>query len=220
MFTCMFVAYFTFVSLFDFLFDLGSPSKNLFMALLNSGFMTIYFVGLLIHSDRKVRQIAHELTPESYNPKQQKIILLALPFEKVFELCKESLSLIKKAKIKTEDTTNERIMARTRSWSGNIIAYEIEKIGEHLTRVEITSQPAWRTVQFDNGVNLDNVQKVSEFLIERDLEFQGKQFEKKMGNFVERYLKHENEELTAAESYFVSACKNDFLKYKRDLMSH
>jgi len=212
----LFGSYFGLITLFDFLFEVELSSKNLFLSLFWSISMTIYFAVLIAISDSKVRKIARELSAESYNLKQQRTILLAMPFEKVFELCKDSISLIKKGKIKTEDITNGKIVA-TGWWSGSILTYEVEKIGEHLTRVEIRSQPALRTMQIDMGENLDNVQKISEFLTTRDAELYGKQFEAKMGSFVERYLKTKNAELGKEERYFVLACKHNFLRHKRNL---
>ena len=94
-------------------------------------------------------------------------IELQLPYDKAFNLCIESLSLIKKCKIQKENRSQGKIIAKAgmtwKTW-GDVISFDMRKIDNNRTQVTVSSRPIVRTTLVDCGKNLENVEKIIRFL--------------------------------------------------------
>ena len=99
---------------------------------------------------------------------QVRSVEMKLLYDKVFDLCIESLRLIRKCRIVEENRSQGKIIARTgitwKSW-GEIITFDIRKMND-VIQVEISSRPVVRTTLVDYGKNLENVEKIASFLEE------------------------------------------------------
>ncbi len=89
---------------------------------------------------------------------------LRLPYDQAFDLCISSVNAVKKGKIRMEDRPQGRIEARAgltwTSW-GEVISFDLRRIDEDRTRVEVSSKPVLRTTLVDLGKNLENVEKIA-----------------------------------------------------------
>jgi hypothetical protein len=104
---------------------------------------------------------------ENYDIHQQKVITVYISYDDAFDLCKESLRVIGKSKLKEEDRSAGKIETQTGFTLlsfGEIITYKISKLSEQLTRIEVSSGPIVRTTLIDFGRNLRNVNKIITFL--------------------------------------------------------
>lgn len=102
---------------------------------------------------------------------QVRNIELNLPYNKVFNLCIESLNLIKRCEIEEKDSSQGKIIAKVGvNWmtSGDIISFKIHKINDNKSQVEVSSKPRMPTVIIDWGKNLENVETISSFLRENN----------------------------------------------------
>ncbi len=90
-----------------------------------------------------------------------------VPYDQVFNLCINSLRLIKNCKIKEADQLSGRIIAKAglnwKTWSDTII-FIIHRTEEGATHVELSSRPTARTTIVDFGKNLENVETIITFL--------------------------------------------------------
>ncbi len=89
---------------------------------------------------------------------------LRLPYDQAFDLCISSLNAVKKGRIRREDRPSGRIEAKAgmtwKSW-GEVISFDLRRIDENRTRVELSSKPVLRTTLVDGGKNLENVEKIA-----------------------------------------------------------
>ncbi len=114
-----------------------------------------------------VRHIPNEKRAEALKVFQVRNMELVIPYDRVFTLCKESLNLIKKCKIRKENRSQGIINARVGlNWdtNGDDISFEVSKIDDRKTRVRVSSRPALRITIFDFGKNFKNVEKIEGFL--------------------------------------------------------
>jgi len=92
---------------------------------------------------------------------------ITLPYDKVFELSKQSITQIRKAKITREDYTKGTIHVKTgitlKSW-GEKIFIHLEKINENQTKVRIQSVPIMSTTLKDYGKNFENFREVKNYI--------------------------------------------------------
>jgi hypothetical protein len=92
---------------------------------------------------------------------------LRLPYHEVFDLCIDSLNLIKRSKIREENRSQGKIVARGgitwKTW-GDVISFSIRNTGNDGIQVEVSSRPALRWTLVDYGKNLENVERILSFL--------------------------------------------------------
>lgn len=128
------------------------------------GFMSLSLGFLHIKS---VERMALGKSAEAMGVHHVRNVELRLPYDKAFDLCIESLSLIKKCKIRNEDRFQGRIVAKAgmtwKTWR-DTISFEVRKTGNGGIQIEVSSRPALRTTMVDYGKNLENVEKIVEFL--------------------------------------------------------
>ena len=92
---------------------------------------------------------------------------ILLPYDGAFELCVQSVSSIKKCRILEEDQVRGTILAKiglTWKTGGQLVSFGLRKIDDDKTHVEVSSKPTMRTGLVDFGENLNNVERLTEFL--------------------------------------------------------
>jgi len=109
---------------------------------------------------RSVKRISSETSEEALGVHHVRKVKLQLTYDKVFDLCMASLSLIKKCKIQNEDRSQGKIVAKVgmtwKTW-GDVISFEVREIDNDGVQVEVSSRPSVRTTLVDYGKNLENV---------------------------------------------------------------
>ena len=116
---------------------------------------------------RSVKRMSFGTSEEAMGVHHVRNVELRLPYDKAFDLCIESLNLIKKCKIQKEDLSQGEIDARAgMTWRtfGDVISFEVRKIGDDRIQVEVSSRPAVRATLVDYGKNLENVEQIAGFL--------------------------------------------------------
>lgn len=119
-----------------------------------------------MHS-RSVKRMSSGESDEAMGVHHVRNVELRLDYDMVFKLCIESLSRIKKCKIKNEDRSKGKLIAKAgMTWKtfGDVISFEIHKMGDDRIQVEVSSRPSLRTTLVDYGKNLENVERIVEFL--------------------------------------------------------
>lgn len=148
----------------------GFPSgivAGLFVGLFFGVFMSL-ILGL-VHS-WSVKRIPSGKSEKAMGVHHVRNVELRLPYDKAFNLCIESISLIKKCKIQKEDRSEGKIVAKAgMTWKtlGDLISFEVHKIENDRTQIVISSRPAVVTTLVDYGKNLENVERISSFLKEQ-----------------------------------------------------
>lgn len=101
---------------------------------------------------------------------QEKTLELQLPFYKICNLCITSLEAVNGRiveKSEQEEGTSAKVVAKTKmTWKsfGESIQFDIHKINSDKTEVKISSKPTLGTTLVDYGRNLENIEKISDFL--------------------------------------------------------
>ena len=127
------------------------------------GFVSLIFA--FLHS-WTVKRMPSGNTEESIGVHHVRNIELNLPYDMAFNLCLESLSLIKNCKVQNEDRAQGKILGKAgMTWKtfGDIISFEVSKNANNGIKVEVSSRPAVRTTLIDYGKNLENVDKIIGF---------------------------------------------------------
>ena len=148
-------------------FQYGIPSglaAGVAAGLFLGGFMSL-ILGF-VHR-QSVKRTSFAESEDAMSVHHVRNVELRLPYDKAFDLCIESLRLIKKCKIRNEDRSQGKLVAKAgMTWKtyGDVISFGVRKIGNDRTQVEVSSRPAVRTTLVDYGKNLENVEIVVGFL--------------------------------------------------------
>ncbi len=129
------------------------------------GFLMFIILGFL-HS-RAVGKIAGDQSEESMGTFQVRNTELQLPYDRTFDLCIKSLDLISRCRVREENRSQGKIIARSsvnwKTW-GDTISFDITGISNENTAVKVSSRPtSWSTL-VDYGNNLENVKTIVSFL--------------------------------------------------------
>jgi hypothetical protein len=129
------------------------------------GFLMFIILGFL-HS-RAVQKIAGDISKDSMSIFQVRDIKLRHPYDTTFDLCISSLNLINRCRVREEDRSQGKIIARSsvnwKTW-GDTISFDISGISNEDTAVRVSSRPtSWSTL-VDYGKNLENVKIIVSFL--------------------------------------------------------
>ena len=142
-------------------------ADGLFAGIFFGGFMSL-ILGFL-HS-RSVKRMPYGKSKEAMDVHHVRNIELRVSYDKAFDLCIESLNLIKRSKIRKEDRSQGKIDARAginwKTW-GDLISLDVRKKDNDRTQVIVLSRPVVRTTLVDYGKNLENVERISSFLKEK-----------------------------------------------------
>ena len=148
-------------------FLIGSP-RGLIAGLIAATFaggVSSIVVGYL--HKRSVRRMLYGEPEGAMEVRHVRHVELRLPYDQAFDLCLSSASAVKKSTIRTEDRSLGRIEAKAgmtrKSW-GEVISFDLRRVDENRTRVEVSSKPALWTTLVDGGKNLENVERIAETL--------------------------------------------------------
>lgn len=145
---------------------LWGASTTVIAGVVFGGPMSLIFV--TVHK-RLVRRISNDTSPETMGVHHVRRLELSLSYGTTFDVCLEALRSIKGCRVRDSDRSLGSIEAKTgSSWKtlGDSISIVVHEIGKGLVHVKISSEPLLRTTMLDFGRNLDNVQKICQFLID------------------------------------------------------
>jgi hypothetical protein len=129
------------------------------------GFLTFIILGLLHR--QAVKKIKGKSTRETMGMHHTRAIEIQLPYPRAFDLCIQSLSLMKRCRILEHDRSKGKITAKTglnwKTW-GDTITFNIKKTGKEHLKISVSSRPTARTTLVDYGKNLENVEKIISFV--------------------------------------------------------
>ncbi len=129
------------------------------------GFIMFIILGFL-HS-RAVEKIAGDTSEESMAVCQVRTVELQLPYDRIFDLCRRSLDVISRCRIREENRSQGRIIAASsinwKTW-GDTISFDITSINNEKTAIKVSSRPTSRSTLVDYGRNLENVIAIVSFL--------------------------------------------------------
>ena len=118
---------------------------------------------------RSIKQMHLEKPEDAYQVHQGRNIELQVSYDRAFNFCIASLNLIKNNKIRKEIRSLGTIDARSgmtwRTW-GETISFDIKKIDDNRTQVNVFSRPFYILTIADYGKNYENVEKIKSFLKE------------------------------------------------------
>ncbi|KAA3641963.1 MAG: hypothetical protein DWQ07_25540 [Chloroflexi bacterium] len=98
---------------------------------------------------------------------QTRNVKLQLSYDKVFDICVESIKVIKNCKLEFESRSQGEIVAKAgMNWKtlGDVIEYKLNRTDNDLISIELSSRPSLRTTMVDYGKNRENVDKIVEYL--------------------------------------------------------
>ena len=101
---------------------------------------------------------------------QAEEITVNIPIDKAFEICIKSITQINKGKIIKLDKTDRIIEGRAgMSWksTGEKININLYKNNNNLTLIRISSKPLLKTTIIDLGKNLENVNTIKNYIINK-----------------------------------------------------
>ena len=129
--------------------------------------MIIYFIFITILHYISVKRLPYSDKKDAMEVHHRRSILLHEPYEKSFDLCLWSLSLVKKLKKPNYDKDKGTIEAKTGfTWKtyGDKITYKIMKNKNGFTQVEISSRPSYYYYPIlDLGRNLENIETIMDY---------------------------------------------------------
>lgn len=139
-------------------------------------------IGLQIYSDYKTRKIKPDAEEKDFAPQQNQTISLLCNFDEAFGLCMESVTFLKKGKVKLADKENGYIKAKTAiNWNsfGNTIEFRLKPITENTTEIEIYTQPNIGTTLIDYGESVETIETIKKFFAAKNEDLSYKLLESK-----------------------------------------
>ena len=103
-------------------------------------------------------------------------------FDEAFRLCLESVSALKKGKVKFADIEGGYIRAKTGiSWNsfGNIIEFRLKSITENATEIEVSTKPSLGTTLIDYGESVEIIETIKKSFAEKNEDLTYKLLESK-----------------------------------------
>lgn len=131
-------------------------------------FILILWLVLWWMHRRSIKRRGFSLTKQNLSVVHQRELRLSLPYEQAFTKCKEAILQLSRITLKQEDYSKGMLIANSRiSWEsfGENIALDIRAIDENTTQVGFTSRPIVSTTKFDYGKNLENVERIRDYLM-------------------------------------------------------
>lgn len=97
---------------------------------------------------------------------RKKEIEVHMNYHQAFELCKNSISSLKNARIMNVDYTKGIIQIRTAAnfkTLGEQIVFRVTKISDEVCKIHVQSKPAYPTTVVDYGKNIENIKLLSSY---------------------------------------------------------
>ena len=163
------IMYIVFIGIYSVLFR---NTEYTFLDVVTSGllFGITMSIGLGSTHYFAIREIRSDSSNSKSTVHQSREINLNVPIGKDHELCIESLKFIKKGKLLKNDNTNGIIEAKAGlTWKtfGDRIKFNLKKTDGHTTLIEVSSKPLLKITLVDYGKNLENVNKIEDYLINK-----------------------------------------------------
>lgn len=120
-------------------------------------FGAVFGIGMQFYSDYRTRKIKPDAEEKDFVLPQKRETFLLCSYDEAFDLCLESISRLRKGKIKIVDKEKGFIKAKTgMSWNswGNVIELKLKQLTENLTEIEIFAKPISGATLIDNGEGL------------------------------------------------------------------
>lgn len=132
------------------------------------GFITgaIIGFGLQLFNEYKTRKVLPMAAEGDFEVVQGKIFTMFTGYDETVALCMKFLEQNPEAKIKHNDKLMGKIEAKTKmGWNtnGNIMNFEIRKITEYATEIEVSTKPSFPTTLVDFGEGLEILEKLDNF---------------------------------------------------------
>jgi hypothetical protein len=157
------VGFTTFISFSNIFSLMDKIIYGLILGIIYAAFMSIFVCTLHIIT---IKLLGFPLTEETIKVRHKRNTLVKLTFNQTYDLCINSLSVIRSCKITRKDKSKGIIIAKTainlKTWSDTITFNIIAK--NNATNIEIESKPPMPTAMIDWGKNLDNVEKIVAYL--------------------------------------------------------
>ena len=148
--------------LFNYLLLGTSPGHTLW----NFISFALFGFGILFYNDYRVKKITAESSEEAYSVRQKRNIIVFANYEKTFDLCLKSIDVLQKAKIKSENKSEGALKIQTGlNWHsfGNKITYELKKITDYTTEIQLNVDPLLRTTLVDYGESFRLVETLEKY---------------------------------------------------------
>ena len=126
-------------------------------------------ISAYIHT-RVIKKKGYEISEKTMDVHQKRKLKLKLPYRVAYNLCLESINSLPKARLQKQSISQGKIDVKSgMGWNtlGEKISFGVRKIDDDRTQIIVSSRPVVRTTLIDYGKNLDNVDKISNFLKKR-----------------------------------------------------
>jgi len=136
-----------------------------------SGLVFGTLVSYILISLHKIltRKVVSDASIPDFDIHQVRRIVMDMPYEQAFNLCIQSLKTINRCRVILQRLDNGEIKARAglnwKTWGDNINFKLTQE--KDSTVVEISSRPSANSTLVDFGKNLDNVERIKRFLLDR-----------------------------------------------------
>lgn len=131
----------------------------------------VFGVGAQLYSDYRTRKIKPDAEEKDFSSRNSANIVLLYDYDEAFDLCLESVEVLRKGKLKCSDKSKGFIRAKTgmnwNSW-GNIIEFQISKLSDSSSEITIRTIPIPRTVLVGNGEGLKAIEDLKEFFVSKN----------------------------------------------------
>ncbi|HEX8639141.1 MAG TPA: hypothetical protein VF692_13820 [Pyrinomonadaceae bacterium] len=155
----------------------------------------VFGFAMLFYNDYKARKLSGESNGDAYKARQKRTVLIFANYDKAFDSCLDSISVLQKPKIKQKNKSEGIIEIKTgMNWNtfGNKVAYKLKKLTDVSTEVELNIEPFVRTVLIDNGESFKRVNAINEFLDDINKDINRKSVEAKKSATTEFYFNYKN----------------------------
>ena len=146
-------------------FKISTLIGTTFGAVVFGIYMTLFHK---ISVTNKLKKMGIKMFEGAIGVQHMRDIELKIPYDKTFELCTSSLSLIKKCNITSTEPSQGKIKAEIGKTHKNAIFFNIQKIDKNRTQVKVLGKSLATNTLFDGGLNLENVEKITQFLREKE----------------------------------------------------
>jgi hypothetical protein len=132
-----------------------------FIYFVTGGFIFSFFY-VTIHRD-KMKEIQKGKSEISFEVNQSRHLELAVSMEKAFDICCKSLDVLGKYKTQKMDGKDGIIAVKTplnNMTIRDIVSINLQSIEDNKTKIVVSSQPAYKIICADYGINYINVEKI------------------------------------------------------------
>lgn len=178
-------------ALFNYLL-LGTPLDQ---TLWNFILFAVFGFAMLFYNDYKARKLSGESIGDAYKARQERTVLIFAAYEKAFNSCLDSISVLQKPKIKQKNKSEGIIEIKTgMNWNtfGNKVTYKLRKLTDISTEVELSIEPLVKTTLIDYGESFKLVSAINEFLDNINKDINRNSIEAKESIPAEFYSKYKN----------------------------